>query len=111
MEQIALGDRLIGRNAPVLIIAEAGVNHNGDLSLAHELIDVAAKVGTDVVKFQSFAAEDIVTTSAPKASYQQVTTGSSESQFQMLKGLELSEEAHGELKKHCAAKGIIFLST
>jgi len=111
MEQIALGDRLIGRNAPVLIIAEAGVNHNGDLSLAHELIDAAAKVGADIVKFQSFRAEDIVTTGAPKAGYQQFTTDLSESQFQMLKRLELSEEAHGELKKHCATKGIIFLST
>lgn len=111
MKQIALGNRLIGRNTPVLIIAEAGVNHNGDLRLAHELIDSAAKAGAEVVKFQSFRAEDIVTPTAPKAAYQQVTTDLSESQFQMLKKLELSEEAHGEIEKHCTAKGIIFLST
>jgi N-acetylneuraminate synthase len=111
MKQIALGNRPIGRNSPVLIIAEAGVNHNGDLRLAHELIDSAAKIGADVVKFQSFIAEDIVTLKAPKAGYQRVTTDSSESQFQMLKKLELSEEAHGALKKQCVAKGIVFLST
>ena len=111
MEQIALGDRLVGRNAPVLIVAEAGVNHNGDFSLALELIDSAAEAGADVVKFQTFTAEDIVTSSAPKAGYQRVTTDSSESQFQMLKRLELSEDMHSELKSRCASRGIIFLST
>jgi N-acetylneuraminate synthase len=111
MEQIALGDRLVGGNAPVLIVAEAGVNHNGDLKLALELIDSAAEAGADVVKFQTFTAEDIVTSTAPKAGYQRATTDSSESQFQMLKRLELSEEVHAELKRHCASRGIIFLST
>jgi N,N'-diacetyllegionaminate synthase len=111
MEQIALGDRLIGRRARVLIIAEAGVNHNGQVSLAHQLIDAAATAGADVAKFQTFSAEDIVTRAAPKAAYQKLTTESAESQFDMLKRLELSEAAHAELKKHCEERGLIFLST
>jgi N,N'-diacetyllegionaminate synthase len=111
MDRVFFGSRAIGRGAPVLVIAEAGVNHNGDLRIAHQLIDCAANAGADVVKFQSFAAEDIVTPSAPKANYQRATTGLLESQFQMLKRLELSDRDHSELQKHCAEEEIIFLST
>ena len=94
-----------------LIIAEAGVNHNGDLELAKQLIDVAAKAGADYVKFQTFSADRIVSQSASKAEYQQQTTDASETQYEMLKRLELSDEMHLELIKHCEEQSIRFLST
>jgi N,N'-diacetyllegionaminate synthase len=94
-----------------LIIAEAGVNHNGDLELAKQLIDVAAKAGADYVKFQTFSADRIVSRSASKADYQQQATGASETQYEMLKRLELSHEMHLELIKHCEMQSIKFLST
>jgi N-acetylneuraminate synthase len=95
----------------VLIIAEAGVNHNGSISNAKKLIDVAADAGVDIVKFQSFKAENIASKKASKADYQRQTTNNSESQFEMLKKLELSEKDHDELLAHCKKKGIQFLST
>jgi N-acetylneuraminate synthase len=94
-----------------LIIAEAGVNHNGDLRLAHQLIEAAAEAGADVVKFQSFVADEMVSRSARKADYQTATTNPAESQFQMLKALELSPDEQANLHKHCARRGVIFLST
>jgi len=94
-----------------LIIAEAGVNHNGDLELAKQLIDVAAKAGADYVKFQTFSADRIVTKSADKAEYQKQSFDSSESQYEMLKRLELSVEMHLELVEHCEHRLIKFLST
>jgi N,N'-diacetyllegionaminate synthase len=95
----------------VFVIAEAGVNHNGNLDLARRLVDVAADAGADAVKFQSFRAETLASRSAPKADYQIAATGSSESQFEMLKRLELSNDAHHVLMAHCAARNILFLST
>ncbi|EMO53383.1 N-acetylneuraminate synthase [Leptospira noguchii] len=95
-----------------LIIAEAGVNHNGDLELARKLIDVAANAGADIVKFQTFKAERLVTKSAKKADYQNTTTdNAAESQYEMLKKLELSKENHEKLIQHCKRTGIEFLST
>src|SRR6185295_7890319 len=94
-----------------LIVAEAGVNHNGDLDLARRLIDVAARSGADVVKFQTFTADRLATRAAPKADYQSQTTGSRESQHAMLRRLELSEEMHRQLIAHCQARSIEFLST
>ena len=94
-----------------LIIAEAGVNHNGDIKIAKQLIDVAADCGADYVKFQTFSADRIVTKSADKAEYQKQSSDSSESQFEMLKRLELSVEMHLELIEHCKHKSIKFLST
>ncbi len=94
-----------------LIIAEAGVNHNGDLKLAKRLIDVAAEAGADCVKFQTFRADRQVTRVAQKADYQIKTTDSTESQHEMLRRLELSVEMHRELIAHCAARNIGFLST
>ena len=94
-----------------LIIAEAGVNHNGDINLAKRLIDVAAQAGADLVKFQTFNADRQVTRLAKKANYQTLTSGSSESQYEMLRRLELSEKMHYELIDHCARKDIDFLST
>ena len=96
---------------PVFVIAEAGVNHNGDRDMAFQLIDAAAESGADAVKFQTFKAENLVTKGAVKASYQQQTTSSSETQFAMLKRLELSHAMHHELMEYCEKKKIIFLST
>ncbi|MGE5628575.1 MAG: N-acetylneuraminate synthase [Solirubrobacterales bacterium] len=94
----------------VFIIAEAGVNHNGDVNIAKELVEAAAKAGADAVKFQTFKAENLVTKNAPKANYQEKTTGKG-SQFEMLKNLELSYQDHLLLKKYCEEKGILFIST
>ena len=94
-----------------LIIAEAGVNHNGDLKLAKQLINVAADAGADLVKFQTFNANRQVTHTAKKADYQTRTTGSEESQYNMLRRLELSVEMHHELIAHCAVRNIGFFST
>lgn len=96
----------------VLIIAEAGVNHNGDISLAKRLIDVASESGADYVKFQTFKAEDIVSKEAKKANYQINNTGqTNESQYEMLKKLELSESDHINLMKYADLKGVNFFST
>jgi N,N'-diacetyllegionaminate synthase len=98
-------------NNRTLIIAEAGVNHNGDLGLAKKLIDVAAVAGVDLVKFQTFNASRQVTRSAQKADYQTKNTGSKESQHEMLRRLELTDDMHRELIAHCAARNIGFFST
>jgi len=95
----------------VCIIAEAGVNHNGDLNLAIKLVNEAMDVGADFVKFQTFKAEDIVTKNAERAEYQKNNTNDFGSQFDMLKKLELSDEDHIELIKYCKKKNIKFLST
>ncbi|WP_250499861.1 N-acetylneuraminate synthase [Caballeronia sp. GAWG1-5s-s] len=98
-------------NTSCTVIAEAGVNHNGSLDLAYQLIDAAAASGADYVKFQTFRAESLVTRRAPKAEYQKATTGDADSQFDMLKRLELPREAFGGLKKYCEQKNIEFMST
>ena len=94
-----------------VVIAEAGINHNGDISLAHHLIDVAADAGADVVKFQTFRAESLATKNAPKAEYQISATTNGESQYAMLNRLELTQSAHELLFEHCKKRGIKFLST
>ncbi|MDD3385778.1 MAG: N-acetylneuraminate synthase [Bacteroidales bacterium] len=96
---------------PVLIIAEAGVNHNGDPLLARQMVEVAAHCGADFVKFQTFKTEHLVTRDAPKATYQEANTGVIGSQYDMLKKLEISDKAHVELIRHCEKQGIGFLST
>lgn len=96
----------------VVIIAEAGVNHNGDIATAKKMIDVAATAGADFVKFQTFIAESLATSDAPKAEYQKIAAGSSEeSQLEMLRFLQLSKDQHVELIEHCQTAGIKFLST
>ncbi len=95
----------------VFIIAEAGVNHNGSVDLAKRLIDVAVDSGVDAVKFQTFKAENLVVKNTQKAEYQKRTTDASESQFDMIKKLELNVGAHKELITYCQEKDIMFLST
>jgi len=93
------------------IIAEAGVNHNGSLDMALEMVDAAVAAGADAIKVQTFKAEQIITASAPKAGYQKRTTGSDESQLEMIRKLELNEAAHQKLFEYCKNKGILFLSS
>ena len=93
------------------IIAEAGVNHNGSIELAKQLIDSAADAGADAVKFQTFRAEQLVVQHAPKAEYQTRTTDANESQFEMIRKLELTNAEHEILIAHAKARGIEFLST
>ena len=95
----------------VIIIAEAGVNHNGSIKLAKELIDVAAEAGADYVKFQTFKADKIVSPKAKKATYQVENTNESGTQLEMLQKLELDEDAHHHLIEYCSKKSIKFLST
>jgi N,N'-diacetyllegionaminate synthase len=95
----------------ILVIAEAGVNHNGDMTIAKQLIRAASEAGADVVKFQTFCADRLVTRSAPKANYQNQRTDQDESQYDMLKRLELTREMHQELIRECQRCRIQFLST
>lgn len=97
-------------NAPVFVVAEAGVNHNGDLSLALALCDAARAAGADAVKFQTFRADDLVLPGAPTAAYQAQQTGEQD-QHAMLKKLELSEDQHRSIKSHCDGIGLEFFST
>lgn len=94
-----------------LVIAEAGVNHNGSLDLALRMVDEAARVGADAIKFQTFKAESLVTKGAPKAEYQQKNAGADGDQFSMLKALELSQHAHEQVARRCIECGIEFMST
>ena len=95
----------------VFIIAEAGVNHNGSIEIAKKLIDVASESGADAVKFQTFKAEKLVSKNAQKADYQKETTDKTESQFDMIKKLELDVDTHKKLIAYCKTKNIMFLST
>ena len=95
----------------LFVIAEAGVNHNGSLSAALDMVDVAAASGADAVKFQTFKARAMITENAPKAEYQVASTGIEQSQRDMIESLELSADAHLAIAQHCATRGIAFLST
>jgi len=106
-----IGNCTVGMGGRCFIIAEAGVNHNGDIGLARKLIDVAREAGADAIKFQTFKADTLVTKSAAKARYQKETTGAAESQFEMIKGLELTAKDFGELSDYARKKEIIFLSS
>jgi N-acetylneuraminate synthase len=108
---LQIGDRLVGPGQPCFLIAEAGVNHNGSLEMALRLVNEAAEAGADAVKFQTFRAEALVTSDAPQAAYQKAATGEEESQYQMLKALELTPNMHEALMKRCRERGVLFLST
>lgn len=111
IQPVSINNRLIGHGQPCFIIAEAGVNHNGDMQIARCLIDAAAEAGADAIKFQSFVTEELVTNDAPKANYQVKTTGGPDSQFEMLKALELSAYEQAVLKSYCEERNIIYLCT
>lgn len=100
-----------GRMKHVFVIAEAGVNHNGDIQIAKRLIDAAVEAGADAVKFQTFHTENIVCKTTQKAEYQLATTDQTETQFEMLKKLELTGQMHNELMEYCKKRNIMFLST
>lgn len=111
MKKIKISDKLIGEGEPCFIIAEAGVNHNGSVELAKELIDAAKDAGADAVKFQTFKAEKVVIPDVGKAEYQKETTGVEESQYEMIEKLELTENDFKELADYAKKKDIIFLSS
>ncbi|MFD2568084.1 N-acetylneuraminate synthase [Pseudotenacibaculum haliotis] len=108
---IQIGDFKIESNSPTFIIAEAGVNHGGDMKMAKDLIDLAVSAGAQAVKFQTFKAEHLILSDVEKAPYQKGTTDSSESQMEMLRRLEVSKDQNLELLEYCRKKNIIFLTT
>lgn len=110
MRKIKISNKTVGPDEPCFIVAEAGVNHNGEVSLARKLIDAAKKAGADAVKFQVFKAEDMVTRTAEKAAYQKKMTGK-EPQYKMLKKLELTESEFKQLANYAKRKNIIFLAS
>ena len=104
-------DKCLGEGEGAFVIAEAGVNHNGDLELGLRLVDAAARSGADAVKFQTFRASRLVAPTAPKARYQVASGPEGESQSQMLEKLELDFEQHVALRDHAQAQGLVFLSS
>src|SRR5690348_7327637 len=111
MREIEIARRAIGNGRPCYVIAEAGVNHNGDRVLARELVTLAAEAGADAIKFQTFVADRLATAAAPKASYQLERTERGESAQEMLKRLELDRDDHLQLIADCRHAGITFLSS
>lgn len=109
--RIAIANRIISKNSAPFVIAEAGVNHNGSLHLALLMVDAAARAGADAVKFQTFKAQGLATKAARMAAYQKKNTRRQESQFAMLKRLELKESFYEPIVKRCKKRKIIFLST
>ena len=109
--KIRIGQKIVSDVAPVFIIAEAGVNHNGNMILAKRLIDSAKEAGADAVKFQIFKAENLVTKEVKMAEYQKKNIGKKTSQLRMLKELELKYEDFIQLKNYCDKKAMIFLCT
>ena len=108
---LKIQDKVISEKSATFIIAEAGVNHGGDMDVAKKLIEIASNAGADAVKFQTFKSENLILKDVAKAPYQQKTTNTEESQLDMLKKLEVSREQNLELKRYCEEKNIIFLTT
>ncbi len=108
--EIQINGRRIGADHPCYIIAEVGVNHNGDIGLAHQLIDLAAAAGADAIKFQTFVTDELTLSDAPQADYQTRSVGE-KTQADMLRQYELPFAAFAELQAHCAAAGVDFIST
>ena len=111
MPSLRLTDRTIGDGAPVFVVAEVGVNHNGDLDTAHKLVDAATEAGADAVKFQTFVTDEIVAQNAPLAGHHVANVGEELTHYELLKKLELPWDAHPALKTHCEDRGMVFLST
>jgi N-acetylneuraminate synthase len=110
VSDFSVGGHRVGAGARTFVVAEAGVNHNGDITLGLALIDAAAAAGADAVKFQTFSTDAIVSRAAPKAGYQVETTGGAESQHEMLARLELSSDDFARLQERCAKRGVVFFS-
>jgi sialic acid synthase SpsE len=110
-KDINIDGKSISKGAPTFVIAEAGVNHGGNMEIAKQLIDLAVDAKADAVKFQTFKAEHLILNDIQKAPYQKDTTDASESQYDMLKRLEVSREQNLDLKQYCMDKGIVFLTT
>ena len=111
VSEVEIPGRQIGSQHPCFIIAEAGVNHNGDLALAKELVDAARTAGADAVKFQTWMTEELVAPSAALAGYQRDNIGEEQTQFAMLKALELAQDSFVELEAYSRQQGILFFST
>jgi N,N'-diacetyllegionaminate synthase len=111
MTPIDIAGHKIGPGYPCFIIAEAGVNHNGDVELARRLVDVAAEAGAAAIKFQTFKSERVVSAGAPKAKYQIDTTDPTESQLDMIRELELSPDEFRQIQAYCYQRGVLFMST
>lgn len=111
VKTMSIGGLVIAEDSPVFVIAEAGVNHGGDMAAAKKMVDIAATAGADAVKFQTFKTEQLILQGVQKAPYQQARTGCQESQYDMLKKLEITRQQNLELKDYCQKKEIIFLTT
>jgi len=111
IKNISIAGHFVGLDTPVFVIAEAGVNHNGDPETAKRLVEAAVKAGADAVKFQTFKADKVVAPHAPKAAYQKAATDPKVSQLEMLRRLELPYEVFEEIKTICDQRGILFMST
>lgn len=110
-EYISVGGKIVSAISPTFVIAEAGVNHGGSMEVAKRLIDLAVEADADAVKFQTFKTENLILSGTQKAPYQKHTTDSTESQYDMLKRLEVSQDQNLALKRYCKERGIIFLTT
>ncbi len=110
-DTVRIGDQIISKDGPAFIIAEAGVNHNGDMETAKKLVDCAASSGVNAVKFQLFKTQNLILQDVEKAPYQNKAVGKDISQYDMLKSLEMGGDALREIKGYCEEKGIIFLCT
>ncbi len=111
MRDIKINSKKIGPKSPIFLIVEAGVNHNGQLSIAKKLIEIASKVKVDAIKFQTFITENLILNGAPKVKYQKRSEDDDENFFEMIKKYEFSKNDFKILKEYCSEKGIIFLST
>lgn len=110
-QSIEIASKIINESSPVFIIAEAGVNHNGSMELAYQLIDCAIAAGADAVKFQQFDSDQLVLSSTEQAGYQKRNLANGQTQLEMLKQLELSIEQAHQLQNYCLKAGIVFLTT
>lgn len=111
MQEMTIAGKVLSDTNPVFLIAEAGVNHNGDINIAKSMVDNACKARVDAIKFQTFRVSDLILEHVEKAPYQKTTTGSSQLQSQMLEKLQIDEQFHKEVIRYCEEKGVIFLST